>query len=230
MTAGADSVDWRSVAVADGALDAYWVKPDGAERAIILLHEIFGVNRPMRKLADWFATQGYLVVVPDLFWRFAPHLELGYSEAEIAQAIAYSERLDGEKAVADIAATADFVRAAEPGLRGVHLFGLCLGGRLAVAGAAGFEPTSAVALYGVGIEPDMLARLRSPVQMHFGDHDKYVSKEAIEQIAVAPRSQPVEIHVYEGAGHGFFNPARPQSDTGATALAWERARAFMNGS
>lgn len=225
----AGQANWQAVSTADGAFDAYWVGPEDADRAIILLQEIFGVNRSMRKLADWLAGQGYLVAVPDLYWRMEPHIELGYAEEEIKQALAYSERLDGAKAVEDISATVEQVRRARPDLKGVHLLGLCLGGKLAVMGAAEIAVTSAVVFYGVGIEKDLglLERLKCPVQMHFGDKDRYVSADALKEIVSAPHSRPVEVHVYEGVDHGFFNPSRVESNTGASALAWTRARAFL---
>ena len=41
-------------------------KPRGA---IIVIKEIFGVNPGIRAKADEWASQGYVALAPDLFWR-----------------------------------------------------------------------------------------------------------------------------------------------------------------
>jgi dienelactone hydrolase len=43
---------------------------------IVLCQEIFGVNATMRQVADYYAEEGYTVLVPDLFWRIEPGIEL----------------------------------------------------------------------------------------------------------------------------------------------------------
>ena len=56
---------------------AYLANPPSAAGAgtrpgILLIQEIFGVNQIMRDLADSYATQGYVTVCPDIFWRQQP--------------------------------------------------------------------------------------------------------------------------------------------------------------
>ncbi|MFS2128236.1 dienelactone hydrolase family protein, partial [Pseudomonas sp. Pseusp97] len=72
---------------------------------LVLLQEIFGVNDTMKATADRFAEEGYVVLVPDLFWRIKPGIELGYDEADMKQALAYLNQFDTNLAVDDIAAT-----------------------------------------------------------------------------------------------------------------------------
>ena len=60
----------------------------------MLIQEIFGVNESMKETARQVAEQGYLVVVPDLFWRIRPGVDLtDKSEAEWKQAFALMKRL-----------------------------------------------------------------------------------------------------------------------------------------
>jgi carboxymethylenebutenolidase len=42
---------------------------------ILLFQEIFGINDNMRGLADRLADEGYVVLVPDMFWRLEPRFE-----------------------------------------------------------------------------------------------------------------------------------------------------------
>ena len=48
-----------------------------AGRALVLLQEIFGINRHLRDIADRYAEEGYVTIAPDLFWRIQPGIKLG---------------------------------------------------------------------------------------------------------------------------------------------------------
>lgn len=75
---------WVDIAAADGGtFKGYLAVPaSGSGPGIVLLQEIFGVNASMRAVADYYAEEGYVVLAPDLFWRFEPGIELGYGEAD----------------------------------------------------------------------------------------------------------------------------------------------------
>ena len=71
------------------AFSAYLAKPkNGSGPGLILLQEIFGINGYMKSMADRFAEEGYVVVVPDLFWRMKPGVVLGYSDEDIHKMVA----------------------------------------------------------------------------------------------------------------------------------------------
>jgi len=59
-------------------------KPKGA---LVIVQEIFGVNRHMRGVADGLARDGYVAIVPALFDRIRPGTELGYAQADIARGV-----------------------------------------------------------------------------------------------------------------------------------------------
>ena len=44
--------------------------------AVVVLHEVFGVNADIRKTCDELAEQGFIGVAPDLFWRQEPGTDL----------------------------------------------------------------------------------------------------------------------------------------------------------
>ena len=69
-----------TLAAKDGhKLRAYRADPAGKPRgALVVLQEIFGVNKHMRRLADDFAREGYVAVTPALFDRVEKGIELGY--------------------------------------------------------------------------------------------------------------------------------------------------------
>lgn len=75
----------------DALFPAYMAAPAGDVRAaIIVIPEIFGVNAGIRQKCDLLAEAGYLAVAPDIFWRFAPGVELNPDvEAELQEAFGY---------------------------------------------------------------------------------------------------------------------------------------------
>src|SRR6185503_8425274 len=102
-----------SVTAADGGVfNAYLALPEGGRGpALVLLQEIFGVNRYLREVADRYAEEGYVTIAPDLFWRIQPGIELGYSEAEIKAAFDLFARFDPDQAIKDVADTVRALRA-----------------------------------------------------------------------------------------------------------------------
>ena len=66
-----------TLALSDGEMGAHLAMPDGKPAgAIIAIMEIWGVNDTMRSHAREFAEAGFICLVPDLFWRQQPGLEL----------------------------------------------------------------------------------------------------------------------------------------------------------
>lgn len=200
--------------------------------ALVLLQEIFGVNDIMRAAADYFAEEGYTVLVPDLFWRIQPGIELGYSDAEFQQAIAYMGQFDVDQGIEDIGAAVAYLQAL-PGAAGhaaPAVLGFCLGGKLAYLTAARKSVSAAISFYGVGIE-DMLGEseaISCPVILHFAGADRFVPAEAVARIqAHFAGNADVSIYEYPGVDHGFFNPGRPAYNRPSAMMAHSRSIALL---
>ena len=90
-----------------GSFKAYLAAPkSGKGPGILLIQEIFGVNKVMRDLADGFAAAGYAVMCPDLFWRQEPGVDItDQSKAEWDKAFKLFQGFDTDKGVADLKAT-----------------------------------------------------------------------------------------------------------------------------
>ncbi len=109
-------------------LQAYEALPLGKARGgIVVVQEIFGVNGHIRRVADGYANDGYRVIAPALFDRVRPGIELGYTDADIAQGRAIREQVGFEQALADVTAALATLR--ETGNVGV--VGYCWGGTVA---------------------------------------------------------------------------------------------------
>ena len=214
-----------------GTFAAYLALPSsGSGPGIVLLHEVFGVTAHMRAVADLYAEEGYAALVPDLFWRLEPGVELGYGDADMEKARSFRHRFDLDKAGEDIAASVAALRGMAACTGRVGALGFCLGGRLAVMAATRCGVDCAVGYYGVGIE-DMLdeaAGIAVPLALHFGADDARVPPEALARIAARLSGRPgTEIHVYPGAGHAFANPGRAAFNKPAAMMAHSRSVALF---
>ena len=224
--------DWVTITARDGGrFRGYLSVPEsGGGPGIVLLQEIFGVNRHIRDVADLYAEEGYAVLAPDLFWRLEPGVELGYGDADRQRALELRRRFDVERGVDDIAAAVGFLSARPECTGQVGALGFCLGGRLAYLAAARAGVDCAVGYYGVGIEQslDEAARIACPMALHFGAEDDHVPPEAVERIRAAFAGRgDVGVHVYPGAGHGFNCPERPSFDRRASTMAHTRSIALF---
>ncbi len=198
-----------TITTPDGSFEALVRRPAeaGDRPAIVVIQEIFGVNHTMRQVADALAACGYLAIVPDLFWRFEPGIELDDRKPdELAKAFELFPKVDVDKAVDDVAATLKAVRAM-PGCDGkVGAVGYCLGGLIAFLTATRTDADAVVSYYGVNIDkftPEA-TKLAHPLLLHIAGEDKFVPHEAQEKIVADLKNLPqVEIARYPGRDHAF---------------------------
>lgn len=197
---------------------------------LLVLQEIFGVNAYIRGVAEQYAAQGFVVLAPDMFWRIAPRMEIGYHGADRVHANRlYDEELDKPLAVRDVGAAAQRLRAL-PEVNGkLGAVGFCFGGWLVFAAAAESMIDIGVSYYGGGIQHqlDDCAKINAPMQFHFGESDPHVPLALAHALRERFTGRDAEVHTYEGADHGFNCWERATYDPGAAALAHERALAFL---
>src|SRR3954470_19381262 len=95
-----------------GHFMAYHAAPrSGSGPGVVLIQEIFGVNKVMRDLADHFCAKGYHVACPDLFWRQEPGIQLtDKSEGEWNRAFGLLKGFDEAKGIDDLTATFEHLR------------------------------------------------------------------------------------------------------------------------
>lgn len=206
-------------------LAAFVAHPEGAPRgAVVVLQEIFGVNRHIREVAEGYAADGFLGVAPALFDRVQRGTELGYEGADRELAMQLKGAVANDAALKDIAAA--IVHAAPAGRVGV--VGYCWGGLLAWLAACRLDGlAAAVCYYGGGMTQPQQAGLapRVPVLAHFGERDKHIPLDTVRAFAGA---QPgVAVHTYP-ADHGFNCDRRGAYEPASARLARERSLAFLH--
>lgn len=212
-------------------IPAYVARPEGpAKAAIIVIPEIFGVNPGIRQKCDSWARDGYLAIAPDIFWRFAPGVELDPDVPDqLQEAFGYFGQYDPDLGVQDIEAAIRHIRGTE-GIGKVGLVGYCLGGRMAYMAAARTDIDASVGYYGVMID-QMLGEshaIANPLMLHIPTADHFVGPEAQAAIHAGLDSHPkVTLHDYEGLDHGFAAEMGDRRDEAGAQLADSRTRAFL---
>jgi carboxymethylenebutenolidase len=231
-----------SVKTPDGTMSAHVARPKGPSGklpAVIVVQEAFGLNRNIEEIAERIAAEGYHAVAPNFYYREGG-TAVGYGELQ--QAIGLMGRWTDARIVADVRATVAALES-DGGVRAdrIGITGFCMGGRASYLAACEVPAIrAAVPFYGGGIAGQqfapgaaapvsLTAKMRAAIQLHFGENDSYIPPSAVEEIrqALVRERKDYEIHVYKGAGHGFFCRERADYDEEAAKLAWERTKAFF---
>ena len=191
-----------------GSFRGYLAMPSaGSGPGLVLAQEIFGINQTMRDVADNYAEEGYVVLVPDIFWRQEPNVDLGYGEADWKRAFELFQGFDEAKGMQDIQTAITTLRA-RPEVSGgkVGVVGFCLGGKLAYLSACRTDADVSVAYYGVGIDAALSEadNIKKPLMLHVAELDRFCPPEARDKIVQSLRGRPnVTLHVYPGMDHAF---------------------------
>jgi len=196
-----------SIATGDGDLSAFLAEPapNGAPRpGVLVLHELFGLNDDIRRIARRFADNGYFALAPDLY-SVGPRRKLRCIRRTM-QAL----RSGSGRAFDDIEAARCWLADHEQvDSARIAVAGFCLGGGFAILHAARSPIGAAADFYGaVPRESEALAGI-CPVFAAYGERDRTFVGQA-ERLRGHLDSLGVEhdIHVYAGAGHSFMSQYR----------------------
>ena len=214
-----------------GTFPTYVARPQGIARAaIIVIPEIFGVNPGIRQKCDDWAALGYLAAAPDVFWRFAPGVELDPDVPEqLQEAFGYFQQYDPNDGVLDIEALIHWIRRVA-GVAKVGCAGYCLGGRLAYMAAARTDIDASVGYYGVMIDQMLNENhaIARPLMLHIPTADHFVGPEEQAAIHAGLDAHPrVTLHDYPGLDHGFATEMGDRRDEAGAKLADSRTAAFF---
>ncbi len=219
-------------ALSGGSFSAYIAAPSSQPRAgIVLIQEILGVNNTMRQIADDYAKAGYLVIVPDLYWRLEPGVQLDADDKDQwAKAIELLQAFDVDSGVEDLKATLSFLRQYPSSTGKVGSVGFCMGGKLAYFMATRTDADANVSYYGVEIDKNLAeaTKIQKPLILHLSGNDEFVSPSAQATIQQELKDNPlVTIYRYEGVNHGFSRVGSSAYRQEAAELAGDRTLAFL---
>lgn len=207
----------------------YLATPDvGAGLGLIVIQEWWGLVPHIKDVCDRFAHEGFTALAPDLY--------RGETTTEPDEAGKLVMALNLERAARDMSGAVDFLVGSDK-VRGdgIGVTGFCMGGGLAMMLALQRNDAirAVVPFYGFiawdSVKPDW-SKLNAPVHGHYAEHDDYFGPEKARALEAELKGlgKDVELHIYDGANHAFFNDTRPEVyDEQAASTAWVRTLEFL---
>jgi carboxymethylenebutenolidase len=232
--------DWRGdagsmheIAMPDGRFEAYLARTMAAGRpAVVVLHEVFGINADQRATCDELAAEGFTAVCPELFWRQERHVDLSiHDDADWNKGLSLYRAYDIDRGVRDVEATVAAARRFAGSSGRVGVMGFCLGGLLAFLAAARTRVDAAVAFHGARTEEFLgeVADIDAPLQMHLAGEDEFIPPAAQRDIRAALASNSnCEVFSYPGCRHAFSRHDGRHFDADAARLSRARTLQFLN--
>jgi carboxymethylenebutenolidase len=169
---------------------------------VVVLQEIFGIDRHIRDDVEAWAKAGYEAVAPSLFDRLEWSFSADHGHEGMQRGAALARATRPEQALADIAACRDFLRTHG---EKVCVVGYCYGGSLAWLAAANLGGIAAVAsYYGSQVLAKAALHPKCPTIIHLGRTDPGIPADEVAR-AMGENNPDTPVYIYEGAGHGFNN-------------------------
>jgi carboxymethylenebutenolidase len=231
------------VATADGQMETFVAHPaeGGPFPAVVLYMDAPGIREELRGFARRIAAQGYVCVLPDLYYR---HGRVRYdlvrmTEADREDMFTKMRSLTNATVLSDtesLLTALESEDAAAPGAMGC--IGYCMSGQyvMSVAGTFPERFRASVSCYGVGIVTDredtphrLAPRVAGEIFFAFAEHDAYVPDGVIETLAgaLSDGGADHDIVLYPDTEHGFCFPERPVYREAAAEDVWSRSFAMF---
>lgn len=209
-------------------LGAYLALPEGEpgneHPGVVVVHEIFGLNENIRRVADRLAAEGYAALAVDLF----------AGRRRVVSAVRFINGLLtnslGHEGIRDLKASlgylADLPQVDEERLGAV---GFSLGGSFVTAWACTDDRLGAVAsFYGMNPRPLEAVQSSCPLVGSYPEKDFTASQAQKLQRELENCGIPHDIKIYTGARHSFFDENRHRVyDSAASEDSWRRTLEFF---
>ena len=210
--------------------------PDGQGPwpAVVMVHEVFGIDENMQAQMKRLAQAGYLVIMPDLYSRGGMRKCLTSTFKALASGTG--------QAFEDVAAAKAFIEARPDTTSKVGVIGFCMGGGFALLLAnQGYD--AATSNYGMlPTNMDEVLAGACPILGNYGGKDGQLKNAKKKLDETLDRLHVIhDIKEYPEAGHAFMNPkqgggpffgtllrvsgAKPNPE--AAKDAWQRIDAFF---
>jgi carboxymethylenebutenolidase len=232
----------RDVRTADGIMPTFFAReqPGAPKAAVIILMDAPGMRDELRQIARRLAREGYLALLPDLYYRTHPGLHIGPTRDD--PEATKNRRLLGQmvrsltnaKVAADIGTLLDHLESERlvPAPKAA-LVGYCMSGAFAIFAAAVHAERIACAasFYGTRLLTEasdsphrMAAKARAELYFAFGENDPYVPLAEVQQLRrhLAAAGVAAQVEVYPGAAEGFVFTDRGTYDADGAARHWTR--------
>jgi carboxymethylenebutenolidase len=173
----------------------------GPYPGVVVLHESFGLNDDIRRIAGRFADAGYAALAPDLYSH-------GTRIACLSRVMVDMLRGAVAREIADINSARDALAARpEVDSERIAVAGFCQGGGFALI--AGTQPGFSAAAVNYGMVPSDRSHLDGlcPVVASYGGKDRIAGRKMAKRLErhLTALGIPNDVKTYDRAGHSFFS-------------------------
>ena len=215
----------------DLTIPAYLARPLKKKQApaVLVIHEVFGLNDHIKSIADRIAREGYVALAPNFFVRASqnPPTTNSNDTQSIRRA---ASSIPIEAAIKDMQAGLDFLKADKGVKPRFASIGFCMGGGFSYQLATHTQDLAGACIFYGRTPLELVPQVSCPLLASFGGQDKGIPPEQVQAWidALTKAGKSVDAKIYPQAGHGFFNDTRPTAyNAEAAADAWQRVLKFF---
>ncbi len=207
---------------------------EGKYPGILLYSEIFQVTGPIRRTAAQVASQGFVVIVPEIYHEFEPAgTVLPYDEAGAARGNELKTTKEVSCYDSDARAALDFLKT-HPNCTGkLGVLGICIGGHLSFRAAMNPDVFAGVCFYATDIHKhglgkgmndnslDRISEIKGEMLMIWGRQDPHVPQEGRTLLYNAMNAAGICMQWHEfNAAHAFLRDEGPRYDPAAAQISF----------
>jgi carboxymethylenebutenolidase len=230
-----------TIPMPDGDARAFVFTPDSGQGpwpTVLFYMDGPAIRPALFEMAERLASNGYYVLLPDMFWRLGPYEPLNtkevFSDPDKRQEFftKFMGSTNPEKAMRDTAAFLAWLDK-QPKAKAdkIGVTGYCMGGMMALRAAGNFPDriAAAGAFHAGGVvtdqpdSPHLLApKIKAKVLVAGADQDSFFTEEQFETLkkAMADAGVDAEVTIYRGALHGYAPPDMPVYDKDFSERHW----------
>jgi carboxymethylenebutenolidase len=229
-----------------GVMRTFIARPDDDRPypALAFYSDIFQMTESTQRMAIRFASYGFVVAAPEIYWRFEPPgTAIAFDDPGRDRGMADAKRTRVRDFDDDITALIDVLARDQRVVPdAVGAVGFCLGGHLAFRAAFVPAVKATVCFYPTGLHDGELAadadagslalasRIHGDLLVVFGTDDPHTDAAGRDVVAAGLRAANVRHHIsYYAAAHAFMRDVGPRWDPHATDVAFAEAIAFLRG-
>jgi carboxymethylenebutenolidase len=221
--------------------EAYYAWPTrpGKFPGVVVIHHLPGWDEWITEVVRKFAHHGYAAIAPHLYFRDGPG-----SPDDIGARVRAAGGIADAQMVGDVSGCVDFLRAQSNSNGKVGVIGFCSGGRQSYLAGCTIPGLDAVVDCWGGnvvvddkklldakkpVAPiDLTEKMTAPLLGIFGNDDQNPNRDHVNRTeeVLKKLGKNYEFHRYDGAGHAFFNTARPAYRPDQAADGWSKVFAF----
>ncbi len=191
--------------------------------AIVMIHEWWGLNDNIKKMAEKLASHGYIVLAVDLY-----NNKVGTTSEEARQLVT---AFDIEVGVENMNSAISYLKT-EYSTENIGSIGWCFGGGQSLNLAMNNSDLDATVMYygQVSLDPEKLSNISWPILGIFAEKDQGITLESVKKFETQLNNLNItnQIISYPGVDHAFANPSGDRYSPEESKDAWQKTVKFFN--